>query len=179
MFAAAPRNDSWRIAWLTAGGLAVLDLSSDEDAPKGLLFGGQLLTGTDPIYVLGSLSLSPDGKYALLMQQPTFGGSVQLRAFNLHLTDRQDALQNLTTDDLIKEACRVALIQDGSNRLRSAEQRLGLATKMSSSLVRRERCIDVGSVRANLRLHPKSGSRASAAAKTRYYSVQPLLARRV
>jgi hypothetical protein len=131
ILAAAPLSskDSWRIAWLTAGGLAVLDLSSGENAPKKLRSGNQWLTGTDPIYVLGSLSLSPDGKYALLIQQPTFGGLVQLRTFDLDRTSRRNAVQTLTTDDLIGEACRVAMIQDGSNGLRDTEKKAWFGTE--------------------------------------------------
>ena len=58
-----------------------------------------------------------------MMQQQNYGGLVQLRAFDLNLVERRKGLEKLaTSDDLAKEACRVAKIQDGTNWLRTSEK---------------------------------------------------------
>ncbi|QOZ23121.1 hypothetical protein XH93_05200 [Bradyrhizobium sp. CCBAU 51753] len=124
MFAATPKgkqSTDWRLGWSSPGGLSVVDLDGDEN-PK-LLASSPLLTGLDQNYVLGSLSFSPDGTRALMMQQATFNALVQVRQFDLDLDARQAALSKITAPlNLIHEACRVAKLQDGTNQMRSAER---------------------------------------------------------
>jgi hypothetical protein len=125
MFAAAPLpgNLGWRVGWPTAGGLAVVDFAPDAKARPNLLANNQLLTGLETSYVTGSLSLSPDGSRAFITQQQTFNTPIHLRAFDLDLPSRKDALSKISSSEaLIREACRVAKLQGEGNRLRYAER---------------------------------------------------------
>jgi hypothetical protein len=126
MFAAAPltKKRGWRVAWPTSGGLALVDVTLNEDTPIQLLNGTQMLTGLDSAYVFGSLSLSPDASYVLMTQQQTFQAlRLQLRAFDLRLDKRRQDLAKLTsTPELVREACRIAVFQDGNNQLTATER---------------------------------------------------------
>jgi hypothetical protein len=127
MLAAAPLagNLGWRVGWPTTGGLTIVDVMNGQAPQAALRNRVSMLTGVPPAYVLGSLSLSPDGTYALLLQQQTFSGPVQLRAFNLDFDTRREKLAILTTPEaLVREACRIAELQegDGTNILRIPER---------------------------------------------------------
>lgn len=137
MLAAAPLTgeDGWRVGWPTPSGLTIVDVPDSQNIPRNLFKKDpryaesrnaqtlQMLTGVDSAYTTGSLSFSPDGSHVLMMQQQNYGGQVELRAFDLNLVERRKELEKLTTsDDLAKEGCRVAKIQDGTNWLRTSEK---------------------------------------------------------
>jgi hypothetical protein len=121
--AAASLDDRrWRVAWETEDGLAVVDIAPGEVRSSTLLNDQQMLTGFDAAMGPGSLSISPDGLFALIMRQRRFSGPVQLRAFNLDFGTRRDELARLkTTAELVREACRIAQLQNGSNQLSITE----------------------------------------------------------
>jgi hypothetical protein len=134
MFAAAPLtgNYDWRVGWLTAGGLAIVDIPHAEQALSNLSLGDQMLTGVEPSYIVGSLSFSPDGLYALMMQQQSFNTPIRVRAFNLDRDSRRKALaaqERETPDALVREACRIARFQDGTNQLSGPERRLWIGSR--------------------------------------------------
>jgi hypothetical protein len=118
MLAAAPLKGErgWRVAWPTASGLTLMDVEKGGDQLSiKLLNNRQMLTGFDGSYAMGSLSLSPDGSYALMMTQQNFAAQVQVNAFDLDFDRRRGVLANLgTKDDLVREACRVAKLTGGS-----------------------------------------------------------------
>jgi hypothetical protein len=118
-FAAAPLDgaQSWRMGWFTLHGLALVDVIGGRTS---LPFpdNGQLLTGIESNSASSSLSLSPDGLFALVIRQQGFFSQVQLRAFDLDFGKRQADISKLnSTSDLVREACRVAKFADGTNML--------------------------------------------------------------
>jgi hypothetical protein len=125
MLAAAPLSGDrgWRVGWSIVGGIEVADFPQEEHAAGELLNNKQMLTGVEPIYVAGSLGFSPDGLFALLMQQQVFNAPIQLRALNLDFDRRSSALAQLkTAAELVREACRIAKVQTGGNQLNNAEK---------------------------------------------------------
>lgn len=111
----------WRVAWEAEGGLAIVDIAPDEIRSSTLLNGQPMLTGLDGASGPGSLSMSPDGSFALIMRQRRWSGPVQVRAFNLDFPIRRDELAKLkTTAELVREACRIAKLH-GSNQLSITE----------------------------------------------------------
>lgn len=149
--AAAPyknETNSWRVAWPTAVGLALLDISEGSGyVPKPAVPGPdpkrkpdqkqmpdqeqmlnqkQMLTGLESGYELGSLSLSPDGTRALLMRQYSFASPIRVRAFNLDFEGQWKNLANKGTDELVQEACRIATMQGVGNQLTKAELNIWL-----------------------------------------------------
>jgi hypothetical protein len=112
----------WRVAWETDGGLAVVDIAPGETKSSTLLNGQQMLTGFETASGPGSLSMSPDGSFVLIMRQRRWSGPVQLRAFNLDFGTRRDELAKLKTKaELVREACQIAKLQNGSNQLSITE----------------------------------------------------------
>jgi hypothetical protein len=144
-------NNAWRVAWPTRVGLAILNISADKnnvyqaepavpppDAKpmpdqaqmpaqeqvldqKPMLKEKQMLTGLETAYEYGSLSLSLDGSRALLMRQYSFASPIRVRAFNLDFVGQWKKLAAKETDELVKEACRIATMQNGGNQLTPAE----------------------------------------------------------
>jgi hypothetical protein len=115
-------NRRWRVAWETEDGLAVVDIAPGENRSSTLLNDQQMLTGFDAAIGPGSLSMSPDGSFVLTMRQRRWSGPVQLRAFNLDFGTRRDELAKLkATAELVREACRIAKLQNGSNQLSITE----------------------------------------------------------
>jgi Novel STAND NTPase 1 len=80
----------------------------------------QMLTGLEGGYDSGSLSLSPDGSRALLIRQDSFASPIRVRAFNLDFVGQWKKFSK-GTDELVREACRIATMQDGSNELKREE----------------------------------------------------------
>jgi hypothetical protein len=119
MFAAAPLATGWRVGWPTFNGLAFMDIGSD----LRTTIRGPMLTGMDPGYVSGSLALSPDGSFALLIQQKDFAAPIELGVFNLDEDSRRRDLQQrmATIRDWIQEACRTANLHPATNKLTPAE----------------------------------------------------------
>jgi hypothetical protein len=144
MLAAAPRGRGWRVGWATATGLSVVDVdpgrnpadwdcsaatptNSAGGAGQGVLgvcvlSGVQMLTGTETSHALGTLSLSPDGRYALMTQQQTFSGPQKVRVFDLDMDKRKQALAKLNMAELIREACRVAKLHNENDQLSDLER---------------------------------------------------------
>ena len=111
----------WRVAWEVESGLAIVDIAPDEIRSSTLLNGQPMLTGLDGASGPGSMSISPDGSFALIMRQRRWSGPVQVRAYNLDFPIRRDELAKLkTTAELVREACRIAKLQ-GSNQLSITE----------------------------------------------------------
>jgi hypothetical protein len=111
----------WRVAWEVESGLAIVDIAPDEIRSSTLLNGQPMLTGLDAASGPGSLSMSPDGSFALIIRQRRWSGPVQVRAFNLDFSTRRDELAKLkATAELVREACRVAKLH-GSNELSVTE----------------------------------------------------------
>jgi hypothetical protein len=124
MFAVAPLSSGrrLRVGWSTMRGLAFADIAPTDSRVSSLANGNQMLTGVEPGYGLGRLSLSPDGRSALLVRQPTWGTQVQTRVFDLDFDARRKRLSELTTSTaLIAEACKIAKIQTNSNQLNKGE----------------------------------------------------------
>jgi hypothetical protein len=125
-----PDDRGWRVGWQTASGLAIVDVTSGE-SPSVTLIGDQpMLAGLDSTGA-GSLSLSPDGLFALMTLQPTFSAPLQVRAFNLDFIARRHLIGMLRTVELVREACRIAKLQDGSNALSKGELLLWLGEGIS------------------------------------------------
>src|SRR5262249_17739191 len=144
MLAAAPLPRGWRVAWATATGLTIVNVEPGRNpvdldcsaatatdnaggagqAPLGacLLSGVQMLTGTETSYLQGTLSLSPDGRYAFMVQQQTYSGSLKVRVFDLDMDLRKQALAKFGTADLVREACRVVKLHNEDNQLTSTER---------------------------------------------------------
>ncbi len=133
MLAAAPIKEgrSWRIAWPTASGLTLVDLEKTNGPPKvSSPIEAQMLTGLQPNYVSGALSLSPDGSFAFLTTLQNTNARAEIRAFDLRLDQRVKEIKSIATDAaLITEACRVAKFQTGYNFLTGAELELWLGSR--------------------------------------------------
>lgn len=107
-----------------------MDVKPGETEVVKLLNDKQMLTGVEPAYGLGSLSLSPDGSTALMVRQQTFGAQVYTRAFDLDFGARRARLSELKTiRALVDEACRVAKFQTGSNELDRDERQIWFGDK--------------------------------------------------
>jgi hypothetical protein len=142
--AMAPRReaDTWRVAWPTRVGLALLDISAKDGVPQAqptvpapdkmpavsgsnqnpdVFYQKQMLTGLEGGYESGSLSLSPDGSRALLIRQESFASPIRVRAFNLDFVSQWKKLAAKGTDELVQEACRIAAMQDTTNQLSKNE----------------------------------------------------------
>src|SRR5262249_14691034 len=107
MFAAAPfGKGGWRVCWPTPPGLALGDIARDSPTNTLPVQGErQLLTALEARYESGSLSFSPDGLFALVMQQRTSSAPIKVRAFDLDFDKRKGALAALKTiDDLVRKA---------------------------------------------------------------------------
>lgn len=116
MLAAAPLGGipGWRVGWPTTSGLVIVDIMEAEPAERALRTRDTMLTGVPSTFVWGSLSLSPDATKVLLLQQQTFSGPIQVRAFDLDFDARRKQLEELTTREaLVQEACKIAALQDG------------------------------------------------------------------
>jgi hypothetical protein len=115
---------TWRAAWVTAQGLAVIDFAAERAAGlhPSVLRSHLLLTGLDDHRGTGQLKISRDGRFALLVDQGRPSESVAVRAYDLDLAARQQSLDTLTgAAALEREACRVAAYQTGDNRLDDGE----------------------------------------------------------
>jgi hypothetical protein len=118
--------------WLTVRGLAVADFAAAagggtaaSDAPLE-----PMLTGLDAHGGAGQLMVSRDGRFALLVQQGPPSEGVEVRAYDLRFAARKQSLDALTSvAELVREACRVAAYQTGSNKLDDGEMISWLGSK--------------------------------------------------
>jgi hypothetical protein len=108
-FAAAPllgEHAKWRVGWPTTNGLAVLDIRPDENQSTSLVGGDQMLTGLEASTGFGSLSFSPDGRFALLVRSQAFNVPAQVRLFDFDISSRQTKLDELKSSEQIRvKAC--------------------------------------------------------------------------
>jgi hypothetical protein len=123
---------TWRVMWLTARGLAVMDVAGaggGRAAPSDTSL-DPMLTGLDTHSGQGQLKVSRDGQFALLVQQGLPSEGAEVRAYDLRFASRERSLDGLTSvAALVHEACRIAAYQTGDNKLDDGEMISWLGTK--------------------------------------------------
>jgi hypothetical protein len=102
----------WRFAWLGLGGIVVMQTKEAEPlgsaAPKP-----PFLAGVPGLDTIRGLRFSADGRYLTVVAQRRFGDVMKYRVYDLS-SERYDELKNMKGNEVAKEGCRVAKIDDAS-----------------------------------------------------------------
>jgi hypothetical protein len=111
---------TWRIAWLVDGGLVVVDAEQGSGAVRRentML----LQTGLESGSGSSRMTISRNGDFVILFQQPNFNSPVNVRIFDLRLEDRKKDLAKLDDAGLWQKACLLASLLPGGNKLQQSE----------------------------------------------------------